>query len=85
MKDFVDTMSLLSTALTCIFLLSNNIVTSFAASIGNIVGFIVGYIFKKETIDIITGNTNNMWLIWLITYILIVVVTMFVSRETSKK
>lgn len=80
MKDFADTMSLLSAALTCIFVLSNNLLASLCSSFGNIVGFIIGYLFNTTVVDYITGNTNNYWLIWMVSYSLIVVIGMFVSK-----
>lgn len=80
MIDFANTMSLLSASLTCIFILSDNILASLCSSIGNIIGFILGYIFNTEVIDYITGNTNNYWLIWLISYILIVVIGLILSK-----
>lgn len=85
MKDFVESMSLISFALSAIFLLSDNIIASFSSSIANIIGFIVGYYFQVDTIDIITGHSNNMWLIWLITYILIVGVTFVIDKMFHMK
>lgn len=80
MKDFTDTMSLISACLTCIFVLSNNLISSFCSSIGNIIGFILGYLFNTTTVDFITGNTNNYWLIWLVSYFVIVLISMLVSK-----
>lgn len=84
MKQFADTMTLLSTCISCILLLSNNIAGSLCSSIGNIVGFIIGINFYTEKIDFITGNTNNIWSIWLISYIIIVGIGMLVFHVKHK-
>lgn len=80
MKDFTDTMALISAALTCIFILSNNLLASLCSSVGNVIGFFLGYKFNTTTIDFITGNTNNYWLIWAISYLIIVLIGMILSK-----
>lgn len=80
MKDWTDFMTLLSACLTCILLLSNNIVGSIFSSIGNIISFFIGLNFYTEKIDYITGNTNNMWLIWTVSYIIIVIIGIVINK-----
>lgn len=85
MKDFTDTMTLLSACLTVIFLLSDNILSCFVSSISNIIGFVLGYMFNTTTIDYITGNTNNFWLIWIGSYIILVILSMLLYKMFHMK
>lgn len=80
MIDFTNSMSLLSAALTCIYVLSDNNVASICSSVGNLISFFIGYLFNK-TIDYI----NNYWLIWGISYILIVVIGYFIGKRFHVK
>lgn len=80
MKDMPNTMALISAALVAFFILSDKIFASIAACIGNTIGFILGYLFNTTTVDYITGNTNNYWLIWIISYAIIVVIGLIIDR-----
>lgn len=80
MIDFSNTMSLLSTSLTCLFILSDKELVSLFTSIGNLISFYIGLATYTIEYDVITGSTNNLWLIWLISYILIVLLGMLIDR-----
>lgn len=71
MKEFPDTLALIAGALTALFILLNKNVSAFLSALGYIVGFYIGALFHTTYIDIVTGNTDNLWLIWLISYVII--------------
>lgn len=72
MKEFPDTLALIAGALTALFILINRNVSAVASSIGYIVGYCIGINNHKTYIDIITGNNDNLWIIWLISYVIII-------------
>ena len=74
MKDIPDTLALIASALTALFILTNKKVSAFASSIGYIVGYLIGIKTHKTYIDLITGKNDNLWLIWIISYAIIIIV-----------
>ena len=80
MKEFPNTMILLSGALTCLFILSNNYVAATCSSLGNLLSFFIGMMFHKSYVDVITGNNDNFWLIWLVSYIIVVILGMVIGK-----
>ena len=80
MKDFPNTMSLLSAALTCLFILSENNISAICSTIGNTIGFFIGLMFYSVKVDYITGNTSNLWLIWGISYFIVVILGMVINK-----
>lgn len=72
MKEFPDTLALISGALTALFILNSKHVSSILSSIGYIISFLIGLKHHTSCIDVITGNKDNLWLIWLISYAIII-------------
>ena len=72
MKDFPDTLILIAGALTALFILLNKNVSAFLSCFGYIIGFYIGTIFHTSYVDVITGKSDNLWLIWLIAYAIII-------------
>lgn len=72
MKEFPDTLALVSGALSALFILCNKHVSSILSSFGYFVSFMIGLKYHKTYIDVITGNNDNLWLIWLISYAIII-------------
>lgn len=80
MKDFSEIMALLSCAITCILILENKLFSASVAVYGNLIGFIIGLLFNTSYLDMNGSNMNNMWLIWLISYIIVVLLGMVIER-----
>ena len=72
MKDFPDTLALIASALTALLIMTNKNITAVFSSFGYIVGFYIGSIYHKSYVDIVTGKSDNLWLIWLISYVIII-------------
>ena len=53
------------------FLVGGKIVPM-ASSAGYLIGFIAGAIFQTEGVDAGGGRTNNMWLLWAVVFVCII-------------
>lgn len=80
MKDFSEMMALVSCAITCILILENKLFSASVAVYGSLIGFIIGLLFNTSYLDMNGSNMNNMWLIWLISYIIVVLLGMVIER-----
>lgn len=85
MKQLPDTLALLSSALVAFFLISNKTISSISVVLGNVVGFVLGSIFHKSYVDVITGNVDNMWIIWIASYLVIVLLGILIDKMFHMK
>ena len=63
-------------------------ITPLIASISYIIGFLLGYIFQTNGVDAGGGTTNNLWIIWTITILVFIfisiIIELFVSKKTNR-
>ncbi len=55
------------------------------ASFGYIIAFAMGFIFQTDGVDPISGGTNNLWQIWLISYWVFLVLGLIVNIILKNK
>ena len=49
--------------------ITNSKYVSLSIPLGYVLGFIIGYLFNEDSYDPGGGRLNNMWYIWMITYL----------------
>lgn len=70
-NEFPDIMVLITSALVCLFILSDKEKLSICICIGNLLGIILG---------VILSNNLRIWIIWLIAYIVMCVIGIVLER-----
>lgn len=60
-------------------------ITSLIVSMSYIIGFVIGYLFQTNGFDTGGGGTNNLWLIWTITILIFIFLSMALELIFSKK
>ena len=66
---------------------SKKILMAFAAT-GYPIGFIIGTIFNRDSLDPGGGLLNNWWIVWTVTYLLIVLIGIIIEiivKKSAKK
>ena len=54
-------------------------------SISYPIGFVLGYIFQTNGVDVSGGTTNNLWIIWTFTILILVFISIVIEFFVSKK
>ncbi len=54
-------------------------------NLGYIVALIIAVIFNTNGVDPSGGTTNNLWIIWLVTYVLFLILAMLLDLYVNKK
>lgn len=88
MKDWPCNLFLLGFIILLISVLLKSRNMPLCISIGYLFSFFVGFVFQKDSFDAGGGTTNNLWLIWTITYICVIMLSMLCEiliRRHNKK
>lgn len=54
-------------------------------ALGYPISFIIGYVFQKDTLDPRGASTNNMWYIWMLTFVASVFIGVVVEIVKLRK
>lgn len=74
LKELIDIIILVSSALTCLFILSENDILSIFSSCGSLVSFLLAIVINKASLDVT----------WLIIYFLIIVLGLIINKVFRK-
>lgn len=80
MYDFSEMMALVSGSLACLFILENRLLSATLSVYSNLLGFLIGLVFNHNYMDVNGISLNNMWIIWLISYIIVILLGMVIER-----
>ena len=58
---------------------------SLSSAIGYPISFLVGILFQSDGMDAGGGTTNNLWLIWTVSYVVVIVFGFALELRKSRK
>ena len=74
MIQFTDTLILVDSALTAVFILRNNSFSATLITLAYPLGFVLAYLFQTTN-----GSFNNLWIIWLVVELIMFVLSMAIN------
>ena len=87
MQEWPTFLAIIGMVLVGVSLKKNYSSVARCASLGYVVSFLIGYLLQKDGLDAGGGITNNMWLIWTVSYFMIIAYGIYVEykRRHPKK
>ena len=74
----------LSISIVIITIYSNYETSTICISFGYGISFLMGYLLNTDSVDLGGGRTNNFWIIWIITYFLIILIGLIIDIIKKK-
>ena len=51
------------------------------ASIGYVVSYLIGALFATDGLDAGGGRTNNLWIIWVVSYVILLLLGAYIEKK----
>ncbi len=81
MREWPTLLAIIGMILVGVSLKKNYSSVARCASLGYVVSFLIGYLLQKDGLDAGGGRTNNMWLIWTISYFVIIAYGIYIEYK----
>lgn len=85
MKDWPTVLFVSCFVIIVICFFTKKTITPLITSISYIVGFVLGYFLQTNGVDAGGGTTNNLWIIWTITILTFIFISIALELFTLKK
>ena len=85
MKDVPDMLALIGAIIIIFSIIKNHNSTARMASLGYVVSFLIALLLQKKGTDPGGGATNTMWIVWIVSYALLIAYGIFIDIKISKQ
>lgn len=81
MKDIPDLLAFAGMAIVVYSIVKKKYSLARMASIGYVVSYLIGALFATDGLDAGGGRTNNLWIIWVVSYVILLLLGAYIEKK----
>ena len=81
MKDIPDLLAFAGMAFVVYSIVKKKYSLARMASIGYVVSYLIGALFATDGLDAGGGRTNNLWIIWVVSYVILLLLGAYIEKK----